>query len=245
MIKLLNENAPFPVLDDGVFSLRQRAFFDAYGAKERFFTVWVQTGENETVTAVITSLSGDITLSLADEADFEEINEFLRVVGFSSIFFNKRYSCHFNLQKSESGKIMELKKELPKTNHVFEEPDYKAIFDLLFSENEISFSDWFTDISYRVRHSAAIVDEIKVDNKTVACALCQAMTDKKALVGSVKTDENYRNKGYATRLVTRLCATLQQRGLEVFLCRENNKNKDFYSRIGFIDCGEWVSIKNE
>jgi predicted GNAT family acetyltransferase len=69
------------------------------------------------------------------------------------------------------------------------------------------------------------------------------MSGNKALIGSVKTDEKYRNKGFGTLLVTRLCSYLQQNGFEVYLCREENKNTDFYSHIGFSDCGEWTSIK--
>lgn len=245
MIKLLDENTPFPLLDDGVFSLRQRAFFDAYGLSEHFFSVWVQTDEKESTVSVITSLSGDVTLSLSDGADFEEINEFLAVIGFSSLFFNKKYSDFFSFGKREYGKIMELRRQLPVCEVTFSEPDYRAVFDLLFNENEASFSDWFTDISFRVRRSKALIDEIRVDGKTVSCALCQAMTDKKALIGSVKTDKNYRNRGFASTLVTRLCSFLQQKNLQVFLCRENNKNEVFYSRIGFENCGEWMSIKNE
>ncbi len=245
MIKLLNENTPFPSLDDGVFSLRQRAFFDAYGAGEKFFSVWVQTDENEKMTAVISSLSGDVTLALKEEADFEEINGFLKAIGFSSIFLNKKYSDFFPLEKKQTGKIMKLEKVLSETYYIFPEPDYKAVFNLLFEENEVSFSDWFTDISHRIRHGSAIADTVVENGKTVACAFCQAKSGCDALIGSVKTDKNYRNKGFGTLTVTRLCSYLQKNGFRVYLCREENKNKDFYSRIGFIDCGEWASIKNE
>ena len=245
MIKLLNENAPFPLFDDGVFSLRQRAFFDAYGAGEKFFSVWIQTDEKEDVTAVITSLSGDVTLALSDESDFEEINEFLSVIGFSSVFLNRAYSDYFSFGKKQNGKIMKLERELPETDFNITEPDYKAVFNLLFEDENVSFPDWFTDTSHRIRHGAAIADTVTLDGKTVACAFCQAKAENKALIGSVKTDKAYRNRGLGTLTVTRLCSYLQQNGFEVYLCREENKNKNFYSQIGFSDCAEWTSIKNE
>lgn len=245
MIKLLNENTPFPSTDDGVFSLRQRAFFNAYGVNQKFFSVWHQTDKNENVTSVITSLSGDITLALTDKSDFEEINEFLRAVGSSSIFFNKKYSDYFSFGNKTSGKIMKLKNELPKTDFTFTEPDYKAVFNLLFENNEVSFPDWFTDVSHRIRHDTALADTYILDGRTVACAFCQAKANNKALIGSVKTDEKYRKKGIGSLIVTRLCSYLQQNGFEVYLCREENKNEKFYNRIGFADCGEWTNIKNE
>lgn len=243
MIKFLNENAPFPLLDDGVFSLRQRAFFDSYGVTTDFFFCWVQTDENGHVTAVITSLSGDVTLALKEEADFEEISEFLNVIGFSSIFFNKKYAPFLPFETGETGKIMVLEKTLTETDYTPIEPDYRGIFRLLFENGNVSFPDWFTDTSHRLRHGTALADFEKKDGKTVACAFCQAMADGRALIGSVKTDEEYRKNGIGTRLVSRLSAYLQQRGFEVFLCRKENENRDFYSRIGFCDCGEWVSVK--
>jgi len=244
MIKLLNENAPFPFFEDGVFSIRQRAFFDSYGASAKFFSTWVQTDEENGTTAVITSLSGDITLSLCDRADFEEINEFLGVIGFSSIFLNNSYASFFPFEQIETGSIMELKKTLPECDFSPCEPDYKAVFDLLFeNEKEVSFSDWFTDISLRIRRDTAVPDVFVIDCETVACAFCQAKTKTGALIGFVKTDKKYRKKGIGTLLVTRLCSFLQQNGLKIYLCREKNKNKEFYSRIGFEDCGEWASVK--
>ena len=245
MIKLLNENTPFPLFDDGVFSLRQRAFFNSYGTNAAFFQSWIQTDENKTVTAVITSLSGDVTLALCENADFEEINEFLAVIGFSSVFLNREYSKCFPSGKKQNGIIMKLEKKLPKTDIEFKEPDFRSVFNLLFNDENVSFSDWFTDVTLRIRRGTAYADTFILDGKTVACAFCQATDGKSALIGSVKTDEKYRNKGIGTLLVTRLSSYLQNKGLKVYLCREENKNKDFYSQIGFKNCGEWTSIKNE
>ena len=245
MIKLLTENSVFPDFDDGIFTLRQRAFYNSYGTFASFFMTWAQTDESGKITAVITSLSGDVTLSLSDEADFEEIRQFLFATGFSSIFLNKKYARFFPSDRFDDGKIMELHKALPYKELTFDEPDYKAVYGLVFNENEISFSDWFTDISFRVRRNTAYIHAFKDGENTVACALCSALDGKSALIGSVSTKEDYRFKGIGTSLVTELCAFLQKKDLSVFLCRENNKNKDFYSRIGFDDCGEWMSIKNE
>ena len=80
---------------------------------------------------------------------------------------------------------------------------------------------------------------------TAACAVCVAKTDKAALIGFVKTAAEYRNKGIGTEIVKRLCAFFQNGGRQVYLCREENKNELFYSRIGFENCGEWMTAKNE
>jgi ribosomal protein S18 acetylase RimI-like enzyme len=245
MIKLLTENAPFPSFSDGVFSLRQRAFFDSYGVGVPFFMTWIQTDKNGETTAVITSLSGDVTLSLSGKSDFEEIREFLFAVGFSSVFFNNDYSSLLSFENCQTGKIMELKKRLPKSEISFDEPDYRGVYNLIFEKEDVPFSDWFTDMSLRVRRKTALIHVFKDGDKTVSSVICQFVDEKSALIGSVYTKEEYRNKGIATKTVTELCAFLQQMNLSVFLCRENNKNKDFYSRIGFIDCGEWASVKNE
>ena len=244
MISLFKKDTPFPAISDSVFSLRQRAYYNVYGTEQPFFMLWLQTNEAGETVSVISSLSGDVTLALTEKSDFDEIVSFLSAIGYSSIFLNNSFAGRFNFGKREAGKIMRLEKRLEERKITFSEPDYKAIFDLLFKEEEASFEDWFTDLSHKKRHSGAEIHTC-FDGKTlVSCAVCVAMTENEALLGSVKTRENYRKRGFGTKTVTELCSFLQGKGKDIFLCREENKNKEFYSRIGFADCGEWMSIKN-
>lgn len=242
MITLLSGS--FPEFEDGVFSLRQEAYFNAYGTDTPFFMLWTQKKCGETV-AVISSLSGDVTLSLCKDADFDEIKTFLYAIGFSSVFYNAEYGNFLRFKSVEKGKIMRLEKTVSAEKTVSTEPDYKAVFDLVFETDEVSFGDWFTDLAHKIRRGSADIVTKTVDGKTVACAVCVAKTDKAALIGSVKTDEKYRNNGYGTELVTTLCSSLQEVGRQVYICREEDKNNGFYVRLGFADCGEWMTAKNE
>ena len=234
----------FPEFEDSVFSLRQKAYFNAYGASTPFFMLWSQKKSGETV-AVISSLSGDVTLSLSENSDFDEIESFLYAIGFSSVFYNAEYEGLLRFANAEKGKIMRLEKTVSAEKPDFSKPDYKAVFDLLFEKGEASFGDWFTDLAHKNRHGSADIVTKTVNGKTVAVAVCIAKTDKAALIGSVKTDREYRNNGYGTKLVAELCSYLQESGRQIFLCREENKNREFYLRLGFADCGEWITAKNE
>ena len=60
-------------LDMDIFGVRIKAYLNAYGTKEKFLMFWEQRNESG-ITAAISSLDGDCTLCLTENADFDEIN---------------------------------------------------------------------------------------------------------------------------------------------------------------------------
>lgn len=82
---------------------------------------------------------------------------------------------------------------------------------------------------------------IRENGAIVACAGTTAENSRSAMVVGVATALDKRGRGYATRLVSRLCTLHQADGRE-FLCLfyDNPSAGVIYRRLGFTDVGTWV-----
>lgn len=81
---------------------------------------------------------------------------------------------------------------------------------------------------------------IKEDGKMVSTASTAAENSKSAMIVGVATLANYKNRGYATKCVLRICHELLQEGKELCLFYDNPKAGAIYKRIGFEDIGYWM-----
>lgn len=85
---------------------------------------------------------------------------------------------------------------------------------------------------------------IREQDKIVACAGTTAENSQSAMVISVATDPAFRRRGYATRLVSRLCSIHAEEGRE-FLCLfySNPAAGVIYRGLGFREIGIWVMAR--
>lgn len=82
---------------------------------------------------------------------------------------------------------------------------------------------------------------IREDGQIVACAGTTAENSQSAMVVGVATAPGRRGQGYATRLVSRLCALHQAEGRDALcLFYDNPAAGSIYRRLGFTDVGTWV-----
>ena len=72
------------VCSDDVFGTRILAYYNTYGAEFDFFKLWVQL-VNDEITAAVCLIDGSATLTCRDNADFDELSAFLRMVGFATL----------------------------------------------------------------------------------------------------------------------------------------------------------------
>ncbi|NLC84253.1 MAG: GNAT family N-acetyltransferase [Ruminococcaceae bacterium] len=85
---------------------------------------------------------------------------------------------------------------------------------------------------------------IREQGRIVACAGTTAENSQSAMVISVATDPTFRRRGYATRLVSRLCSIHAEEGRE-FLCLfySNPAAGVIYRGLGFREIGIWVMVR--
>lgn len=81
---------------------------------------------------------------------------------------------------------------------------------------------------------------IEEDNKIVSTVATTAETTKNAMVVAVATDEQYRNKGYASMLMIFLMDMyFSHKHKELCLFYDNPSAGKIYKRLGFKDIGTW------
>lgn len=83
---------------------------------------------------------------------------------------------------------------------------------------------------------------IKENNKVLASAATTAESKELAMIVSVMTDNKYRNRGYATSCVYKLCKDLINEGKTPCLFYDNPKAKNIYKSLGFEEIAVWVIV---
>ena len=217
-----------------LFSIRILALLKSYGTSYNFATFYRQIIDGK-ITAVISKLDNDITLALNDGFDNAELVRFFCITGHSSILCPNEFQFG---AKYDEGAIMQTNKKmnLPTVEATVDEyPKLMDLYNFIDYENQ-DFKSWYVDISHRVRHNTAKAYTLNVDGFIVSSGILSSIYDNTAVLSAVRTQEEFRNMGYASFLVSYICNDVKG---SVYLMREANINESFYSRLGFENTGIW------
>ncbi len=241
MIELINESfKPDSFEYKDIFSVKILSLLKAYGTKYPFVRFYAQKNDEGTVTAILSVLDGDITLSFAlSLADTDELREFISVIGFNTLLCNGLFK--FNA-KFESGVIMESSKKAEFMCNYTEVDEYPYLFDLynFVDYDGIDFESWYVDINHRIRHNCAKAVTLNINDEIISSAILSSIYNNDAVITAVQTKPEFRNSGYGSALVSAMCCDVKG---TVYLMREENKNENFYKRLGFINTGHWRIYK--
>lgn len=81
---------------------------------------------------------------------------------------------------------------------------------------------------------------IEEDKKIVSMAKSTSESEKYAMVIGVGTHPLYRNKGYATKCIVKLCDDLINEKMKPCLFYDNEKAGKIYKKLGFKEVTQWV-----
>lgn len=240
MIKLIKDNYCdiFDFCADDLYSVRIKSLLLAYGTKYDFASFYCQYINNE-LTAVISKLDGDFTISANEYADVNEIEEFLTIIGFSTILCDG--SLSFNLKFSE-GIVMRCDKKPEIFNRYAVINEYPRLMDLFnFADyDKADFESWYVDISHRIRHNCAKAYTLCINDEIISSAVYSAIYNNDAVLSAVKTEPEFRRMGYASTLVSHMLCDIKG---TVFLMRDKDRNEEFYNKLGFENTGKWRLYK--
>ncbi|MCH5315514.1 MAG: GNAT family N-acetyltransferase [Eubacterium sp.] len=240
MIKLIKDNYDdiYDFCLNDLYSVRIKSLLLAYGTKYDFAAFYCQYINNE-ITAIISKLDGDYTISALDNSDVSEIEEFLSALGFSSVLCDSK--LHFNFDFTEGIVMSGLKKpEIFSQSAVINE--YPRLMDLFnFADYDKSdFESWYVDISHRIRHGCAKAYTLCINDEIISSAVYSSIYNNDAVLSAVKTEPSYRRMGYASSLISYMHCDIKG---TVFLMRDVNRNEDFYKKLGFENSGKWRLYK--
>lgn len=233
-----------------LYSTRIKALLKAYGSYNGLIDVWYQ--KEDSVTAYIVRYGGEFVADVLPGADVEEIVNLCKLVGGTALLCRPVYGKDTGIL----GAVMCANASLL-CSESFCGADYSFTFDVNLSDyysllsqcngddfKAILYEDFVADISHRIRKNTARLLGCYFENKLVSCAAATAVYKSGAVVAGVATLQNYRRKGLATAVVTRLCESLFDSGVEnIYLQRDKNKNYRLYSNIGFNDVGTFQQIE--
>lgn len=195
---------------------------EAYGISDNHAMFWYAEDENRNLTAACGMMDGILLVCASERTEKTELQEFSKVVGAREITYGKAaYLLCYNGEPSDK-----------QTTTVTGE-NLKDIFPVIFEndpDRDAFFSDWYTDVSHKLRHGLIHGRSLYADGRCVSAALTSGETKKIAVISSVATIQEYRGQGFASQVVRSLASSLPQ---AVYLMTNDKKTNDWYQSIGF------------
>lgn len=234
--------------DRDVFGTRIKAYFNCYSTDYDFVKFWMQTDENGAVTAAISRIDGDMTLC-AYGADYEELLQFVKIVGFTTIQCRREIAEKFTSDEVLWGYVVRFDEEKEcKPITLKNDFELKEIYNIIKAEHLTGVGDylpWLSDTTFRINRNTAKPLLAELDGRNAGCAMVLFRTDKAALLGAVATVPEFRGRGVARSLVTTLANGELAEGRRTELLCKNDSIVNFYRSIGFKVTDEWSLITDE
>lgn len=244
MLKLCSELSQLEFLPADPYAARITALAKTYGFGHNFVLFWVQYVGGEPVAAV-SRIDGSMSICCLEKTDFEELAEFVKVVGFSVISCREETAEKLGFGASKASYIVKYNGTAsPPDACVLWDYDKKAVYELLI-ECGFEMGDYgafLADYCSKLNKGTAKLAAVAGDELD-ACASALFIGDKSVLLGAVATRKTSRGKGYASKAVKALAAGFD--GKSVFLFCRNDSLLEFYKKIGFEFNGRWVECMNE
>ncbi|MDE6506811.1 MAG: GNAT family N-acetyltransferase, partial [Eubacterium sp.] len=234
MIKQIEEISQFNGYDlTDIYAVRILSLLNAYSCKYPFARFYRQINDDGAVTAILSVLDKDITISFDKNADRDELSQFVSVIGFDSVLCDEALeidSCY------ECGIVMKTDKSIEIPCNYMEIDEYPHLFDLynFIDYGEINFDSWYVDISHRIRHGAAKAFTLNMDEEIISSAIFSSIYKNNAILTGVQTKPEFRKMGYGSALISAMCCDFNG---TVYLMRENGRNESFYKKLGFENIG--------
>ncbi len=232
MITLL-EKQPLPSFK-GIAFMQTACLKTAFEGSALSPDIWVQRVADR-VCAVISKWGGRLYIS-ANDPDFEELKNFIFVIGFSEIFSEKETALSLGFDKGEEFSV--LKRLCEKTAQPDPIPPLKELYGGLKSgeDGDISlppFEDFAADVSHRLRHGGGIA---VLDKYGAALGFC---SDAGGIINGISVKKEYRGQGFGAKMLNSLCSAI---GGEIYVATSSNTAK-FYIKNGFEPFGTAVIVR--
>lgn len=227
--------------DDNIYLVKILSNMAAYSGLACVRT-WVQKSS-----AVIQTVDSSAMVFADNDADFEEIAEFLQFSGCKTVFISHENAAKLRLKTIDHGVILrkgKMSNHAPPKNGVIRQyfPDYTQIYSLL---KKCSFSlptrdDFAADLSLRLRKNTA---RVFCNDEYTAICIVGFETEKSAIISAVAVSPDLRRQGLGSDVLQTACSSLNNEQKQMYLYREIGKNEEFYINNGFYEIGSFASCK--
>lgn len=212
-----------------------KASLIAYGTDFPFCSFWAQTKNNKP-TAFILKFEQTVFLSTLSNADYDELCEFLNVIGFRHLQTEAGARVGINTLPSKEYNIMRFRQNNNQINCKEDitakfDPDLKNVYNILFfaKNRDLSYYDfnaWYADVSHRIRHGTAAA---AIYNNHSAIIASHIASDS-AVISGISTMPQFKNSGMGSIVLKQMCLYLNKRNI---FAACSNGIMPFYVKNGF------------
>ena len=137
-----------------LFSVRVLALAESYGCGYNFARFYVQRTESGQMTAVLSYLDRDCTLSLTENADREELTAFFAAMGYGTLLCTADFCMD---RPYREGPMMQSVRRYDVQSGMAVFDSYPKLMDLynFIDYDSQDFESWYVDLSHRIRHGGA------------------------------------------------------------------------------------------
>lgn len=256
MITLLDGAGTGPFLEicdaDPLLGVGIRTHLAVYGTDDRYTDFWLAADADGRPCAAIERRGGEILLAATGAPDPAELGEFLRAVGGFDEIRGPAALCEDLLPtlggSFHTAPAMRYSGGLLRTgvDGVADRIPLDHLYPLIsaaFENDEERKQRWYAHASHLFRHGLGYVAGIYEEGRLVSTGGVYATGPRYAVIASLTTDPAYRNRGYAGRIVRRLCARALEDGLiPTLLCADDGLAR-YYEGLGFEVYGRWGRLK--
>ena len=203
------------------FGTKIAGYFKTYSDGFPGVRFWIQENGGNAVTAAVCRAYDSVVLSAAPEADFEELLQFLRMIGFSTLSCEESVCKRLGLSPTRSGNIVRFERLLrPLRGEAAmpRYPDLREVYSLLTASGFDRLgerNEWIADVSRRMNAGAARWSVI-YGGETLGSEAVLTLADRYASEG---------------------------RRAELF-CKDGSI-VEFYKKSGFAPVGRWAEYDSE
>ena len=234
MIKAVQDKSELEFLGSSPFSAVITSLFNTFGTGTNFAKFYVQ-GKN----AAMSGVDGNFNIYADENADFEEIAEFLSFGGFASVKGEKEVIEKLGLDISDSSyTVRYIGEKAVKPVGFVDSFDPHKLYELLKSVGfaKGDYGSFASDVCLRFNKGTAVFGGISEDGKLLTCCLNLFKGDKSNLIGALATSEKARGRGLASAIVPYMA---QSDKPSYLFCRVDSL-AEFYKNCGFEVCGKWA-----
>lgn len=249
MLKLLTENDTEKVAElckDSVLGVRIYCYALSYGYNTSFIDFWAAEK------AVISRFDDVFTLIAAADADFDEIKEFLDVIGCVNLVTDAGTAERLGEKNCEIKQAFAYASENTCSDSVsdIQDDEMKEAYALIsasipgsFSSDRNAYLSFLSDFRFRQNRGFARAVCIRENEAVAATSVTAAETTDAAIISGVACSADLRGTGYGRIIVTSLAEALKNEGKAVYVIALNESAEGFYMHIGFKEKEKIAYIK--
>lgn len=249
MLKLLDESNLAQILSSGknsALGTRVICYALAYGFGTSFVDFWA--GDN----VLISRFDDVFTIVASSDADFNEIDEFIDVLGCVNLVTDAESAKRLRYADVQFKRSFEYKGQSEVSDIVENISDdkmyeaYKLISSSIpgsFSSDRDAYLSFLSDFRFRQNRGFARGKCIITEDCVAATSVTSAETSDAAVISGVACRSDLRGTGYGKNIVTTLAEELKKEGKTVYVIALNEAAEGFYRHIGFEECENIAYIK--